>query len=108
MSATACSTATCGCHDVAADRREVHIAGVWVQVRPEHVEDVSVAVSLLPRAEVTHKVPDGRVIAVLEAGSGREVAQQIEAIRILPGVVNVALVYQHAEDEEDLGKEMQP
>ena len=84
-----------------------HIAGVLVQARPEHQADVCLAVSLLPKAEVTHRADDGRVVAVLEAATGRQVAQQIDAIRMLPGVLNVALVYQHTESEEELSKEMQ-
>jgi periplasmic nitrate reductase NapD len=90
------------CHEAA----EVHIAGVLIQVLPRHVADIGNAVSLLPGAEVTHATPDGRVVAVLEARSARAVVQQIDSIRALAGVANVALVYQHAEAEEDMLKEL--
>jgi nitrate reductase NapD len=85
---------------------EAHIAGILIQARPEHAADVCLAVSLLPKAEVTHQGDDGRIVAVLEAASGRAIAQQTENIRILPGVINVALVYQHAESEEEMAQEM--
>lgn len=86
---------------------EVHIAGVLVHIRPPYLPDVRVAVSLLPHAEVTHATDDGRLVAVLEAESARGVMQQVDAIRALRGVVNVALVYQHAEPEEDMSKEIE-
>ena len=85
---------------------EVHIAGVLIHVRPEHADDVCVAISLLPNAEISHRTPDGRIVAVLEAGSARGVVQQLDGVRALRGVLNVALVYQHAEAEEDINKEM--
>lgn len=86
---------------------EVHIAGILVQARPEYLDDVRVAVSLLPLAEVTYQAADGRLVAVLEAGSARNVMQQVDAIRALRGVLNVALVYQHTEPEEDMSKEIE-
>ncbi len=85
---------------------EVHIAGVLVQARAPYVDDIRTAVSLLPRAEVTHESGDGRLVAVLEAATARGVMQQVDAIRALRGVLDVALVYQHAEPEEDMSKEM--
>lgn len=86
---------------------EVHIAGILVQARPEYLDDVRVAVSLLPLAEVTYQAADGRLVAVLETGSARGVMQQVDAIRALRGVLNVALVYQHTEPEEDMSKEIE-
>jgi nitrate reductase NapD len=61
----------------------------------------------LPKAEVTHQAGDGRLVAVLEAASASGVMQQLDRIRSLKGVLNVALVYQHAEPEEELGKEIE-
>ena len=86
---------------------EVHIAGVLVHAHTGYVADIALAVSLLPQAEVTHQDEDGRIVAVLEAESTAAVMRQIDAIRSLKGVLNVALVYQHAEAEADMGKEMQ-
>jgi nitrate reductase NapD len=85
---------------------EIHIAGVLIHVRPEHADDVCVAISLLPDAEVSHRTADGRIVAVLEAGSARGVVQQLDGVRALRGVLNVAVVYQHAEAEDEMNKEM--
>lgn len=107
MTAAACTTAACTCQapppDVAG---EVHVAGVLVHVRPESVADVCLAISLLPRAEVTHESADGRVVAVLEAATSRAVMQQLDAIRTVRGVLNVAVVYQHAEPEAAMNEEL--
>lgn len=85
---------------------EIHVAGVLIHARPERLDDICLAVSLLPRAEVTHAAEDGRVVAVLEAATGRAVMEQMEGIRQLAGVLNVAVVYQHAEPEEDMNQEI--
>jgi nitrate reductase NapD len=85
---------------------EVHIAGVLIQVLPAHVDDIVTAVSLLPGAEVTHAMADGRIVAVLEGSHARAVVQQMDSIRALKGVANVALVYQHAESEDEMRKEL--
>ena len=85
---------------------EIHIAGVLIHARPQHADDVCTAVSLLPQAEISHRMADGRIVAVLEARSARGVVQQLDGIRALPGVLSVALVYQHAEAEDDMNKEM--
>ncbi|HYE39814.1 MAG TPA: chaperone NapD [Ramlibacter sp.] len=106
MTKDACSPASCTCQSAPAAGGEIHVAGVLVHARPERLDDVCLAVSLLPDAEVTHASGDGRAVVVLEAASGRAVMQQLEAIRAIAGVLNVAIVYQHAEPEEDMNQEM--
>ena len=64
--------------------------------------------ALLPGGDVTHALPDGRLVAVLEAGSARAVVQQIDGLRALRGVVDVVLVYQHAEPADEMRKELDP
>ena len=107
MTATPCTAGACGCQRAAAPRPEIHVAGVLIHARPESLADVCIAVSLLPHAEVTHQAEDGRAVAVLEAHSAGAVVQQIDALRSIRGVLNVAMVYQHAEAAEDMDKEMQ-
>jgi nitrate reductase NapD len=85
---------------------ETHIAGVLVHARPEYIADIGVAVSMLPKASVTYQTDDGRAVVVLEASSAHEVARQLDSIRSLRGVLNVAPVYQHAESDEEMSKEM--
>lgn len=86
---------------------EVHVAGVFLQASPAFVGDIVAAVAAIPRAEVTHATADGRVVAVLEAASTRAVLDQIDALRAVRGVLNVAMVYQHAEPADDMDRELQ-
>ena len=53
--------------------------------------------ALIPSAEIHAATGDGRFIVTLEADSTKRTLDYIDAIRALPGVLNVALVYQHAE-----------
>lgn len=97
------------CRDGAA---EIHIAGLLVQSWPERVVPVAAALAALPGTEVRTATADGRCVVVCEGDSGGAVLALIERIRDLPGVLNVALVYQHAESaaamEEEIGHEDDP
>ena len=91
---------------------EVHVAGVLVQARPGRAGAVAAAVSGLPNAEVRAIGEAGKLVVVCEGASGADVLALIGRIRDLPGVVDVALVYQHAESaaamEEEIGDETDP
>lgn len=76
---------------------EVHIAGVLVHARPQQLAEACRGIAALPGAEVSQSAADGRIVVVLEHASGAAVLDAIDAMRALPGVVDVALVYQHAE-----------
>ena len=54
-------------------------------------------IAQIPKAEIHAATDDGRFIVTLETDSTRHALDVIDAIRALPGVLNVALVYQHAE-----------
>ena len=76
---------------------EIHIAGVLVQCRPLDLMRVSRGVDALEAAEVFQTSAEGKLVAVIEAPTSRQVLAVLDGIRALPGVLNVALVYQHAE-----------
>lgn len=76
---------------------EIHIAGVIVAVSRQHTEDVRANLAVLPGAIVHAVADDGRMVVTLETGSAPATLDCMDAIRALPGVFNVALVYQHAE-----------
>ena len=80
-----------------AQAEEIHIAGVLVQCRPLDLMRVSRAVDALEAAEVFQSSAEGKLVVVIEAPASRDVLAVIDEIRALPGVLNVALVYQHAE-----------
>jgi len=79
---------------------EVHIAGLLVQALPEQRRKVAKAVSGLPKAEVRAAGSAGKLVVVCEGDSDDQIMALIGRIRELPGVLNVALVYQHAESAE--------
>lgn len=86
--------------------QEIHVAGLLVHTDLAQTADV---VELLRRLEATdvHTVgADGKLVVICESGSGREVLDRIEYMRDLPGVANVALVYQHAEPAGAMDEEM--
>lgn len=90
---------------------EVHIAGILVQARRADCASVAEAVRALPGLEVP-SVADGRLVVVAECANAAEIVDRIDHIRALPGVLNVALVYQHAESlgamEEEISDETDP
>lgn len=90
---------------------EVHIAGILVQVRSADCARVADAVRALPGLEVP-SAADGRLVVVAECANAAEIVDRIDRIRALPGVLNVALVYQHAESlgamEEEMSDETDP
>jgi nitrate reductase NapD len=91
---------------------EVHIAGLLVQAWPEHTAKVAVALGALPGLEVRATAAAGRLVVIGECASGAEIVALIDLIRAQPGVLDVALVYQHAESaaamEEELSDETDP
>lgn len=82
--------------------QEIHIAGIVVYALPAHREAISRRIASLPSAEIHGGSSDGKLVVTLEADSGRRILDYMDAIRALPGVADVALVYQHAEPERDL------
>ena len=107
MTNSVCQTAGSTRQDPPVSGPEVHIAGVLIHARPEYAAAICTAITMLPRAGVTHQADDGRIVAVLEAATSREIGHQLDGIRSLRGVLNVAPVYQHAEAEADMDQEMQ-
>ncbi len=82
--------------------REIHIASCVVQARPESLDAVAAQIRAVKLAEIAASDPRGRLVILLERSSAAEVLDAIDAIRDLPGVIGVNLVYQHAEDEHAL------
>ncbi|HJW27245.1 MAG TPA: chaperone NapD [Rhodocyclaceae bacterium] len=79
---------------------EVHIAGLLVHTLPENRRKVVKGISGLHRAEVRAGGKAGKLVVVCECDSDDELMSLIGRVRDLPGVLNVALVYQHVESAE--------
>jgi periplasmic nitrate reductase NapD len=91
-----------------ADEPELHIAGVLVQARPAALAAVRHEVDRLDHAEIYQASPDGRVVVVLEGASPKQVLDQLDRLRAVPGVLNVSLAYQHAEPASAMQQEIHP
>ncbi|MCW7537902.1 chaperone NapD [Aquabacterium sp. A7-Y] len=76
---------------------EIHIAGALVHARLPQLPSVCDALVAFSCAELVQATPDGRLVVVLEGSSARDIVSALDEIRNVPGVLNVALVYQHAE-----------
>lgn len=85
---------------------EIHIAGVLVQARPASLAAVRDALPSIPGAELVADSAEGRLAVLLEGEGAAAVLSALDALRELPGVLNVALVYQHAEPRSVLQQEM--
>lgn len=94
--------------DPAAPGDEIHVAGSLVHARAEQAAEVCAAIAAMPRAELAQASPDGRLVVVLEGASARDIVSVLDDIRNVPGVLNVALVYQHAESAAAMLEELAP
>lgn len=86
---------------------ELHIAGIVVFADQSHLESVASCIGAIPMATIHAATPDGKMVVTLEADSTQRTLDYLDAIRALPGVMNVAMVYQHAEPLAALEQEME-
>lgn len=89
-----------------ADAGDIHIAGVLVHCRPLNLMQVRRAIDAFDAAEVFQSSAEGKLVVVIEAASTRQVLDVVDATRALPGVLNVSLVYQHAEPAASMQQEL--
>ncbi|CAG1018152.1 hypothetical protein BURC_02887 [Burkholderiaceae bacterium] len=96
-------------HAAAADDAgEIHIAGVLVQSRPLSLLLVQRAIEAIEGAEVFQTSAEGKLVVVVEAASARQVLERVDAMRAISGVLDAALVYQHAEPAAAMQQEFEP
>lgn len=88
-------------------QKEVHIAGIVVFAHPVRLDAAAASIRRIPSACIHARTPDGKLVVTLEADSARRILDWMDAIRALAGVVDVALVYQHAEPEAALEEEIE-
>lgn len=86
--------------------QEIHIAGVVVYAQPAQLDSVRSCIDLVPGAHVHASDGTGKLIVTLETESTKRTLDIMDAIRALPGVIDVVLVYQHAEPLAALDQEV--
>lgn len=88
--------------------QEVHIAGIVVFANPARIDAVTANIRAIPSATIHAASADGKIVVTLETESTKRTLDCMDAMRALPGVIDVALVYQHAEPFADLEQEIEP
>ncbi|MFL0810292.1 MAG: chaperone NapD [Agarilytica sp.] len=86
---------------------EIHISSLVLHVIPPHVEGVLEVLSGLEGLEVAVTESKlGKIVVVLERSNTREINDCIENLKIIDGVLSVAMVYHHVEDTQLLKEEI--
>jgi periplasmic nitrate reductase NapD len=86
--------------------QEIHIAGIVVYGQTEQLDSIRSCIEDVPGAEVCASDGSGKLIVTLETDSTKRTLDIMDAIRALPGVLDVVLVYQHAEPTAALDQEV--
>lgn len=80
---------------------ELHIASCVAYCAPGALERVIASIAATGLAEVPRNDGRGRLVVLIEGATSRAVADVIDAIGALEGVLAVHLAYQHCESESD-------
>jgi nitrate reductase NapD len=86
---------------------ELHISSLLVQLRPEAMPALEAYVDTQAALEISAR-GEHRCVLLCETGHQREVMELIDAMLALPGVVNVSLIYHHAEPRAELEQPLHP
>jgi len=86
---------------------ELHISSLLVQHRPEAMPALEAYVDTQPALDISAR-GEHRCVLLCETGHQREVLELIDAMLALPGVVNISLIYHHAEPRDELEQPLQP
>ncbi|HWR88471.1 MAG TPA: chaperone NapD [Acidiferrobacterales bacterium] len=81
----------------------MHIAGVLVQTRPEHIPQVRTRLDDIDGLEVHAVSPDGRIVVTVEGDGRKSVADTLFSLNAMQGVLSACLVYEHSETESITG-----
>lgn len=87
--------------------QELHITGIVVFAAPAALDYVIGGIRAIPSATIHAATADGKLVVTLETDSTKRMLDCMDAMRALHGVVDVALVYQHAEPIEALEQEIE-
>ena len=86
---------------------DLHIASCIARVRPDMLDVAVPAIEAVIGSAISAIDAIGKLVIVLEGASTGALLDQMDEIRKIAGVLNVEMVYQHAEDESVM-KELLP
>ena len=81
------------------EKAEIHIASCVVQVRPERMHLARPQIESVIGGPIDASDANRKLVVVLEGPTTSALLEQMEKIRAIEGVLNIEMVYQHAEDE---------
>jgi len=86
---------------------ELHITGLVVFATPDRAPSVADFIATLPGAQVHASDASGKLVVTLETESSARMIDQVSQIQREKGVLNAALVYQHADTLESMNGELE-
>lgn len=78
---------------------EMHISGVLVHAKPEHLATVLNGISRIEGLEVHATGEDGRMVVTVENENEQASCDVFELINQLPGVLSATMIYHHFEPD---------
>ena len=80
---------------------DLHIASCVARIRPETIDHAVVEIERVIGCAISGRDRDniGKVVVVLEGDSTGALLEQMDKIRAIAGVLNIEMVYQHAEEK---------
>lgn len=82
--------------------KNVQIASVLVQARPEQAEEIARAIDSLSDAESYRTEAPSRLIVAIEAASDADLMEAMSDIADMDGVISTSLVYHQIERSDDV------
>lgn len=76
---------------------ELHIASLVVHAHPPRLAAISRRIAAMPEVRIHGTSPSGKLVVTVEGHSAHQVVDQLTAMQRMPGVLNVALVFQHVD-----------
>jgi len=86
---------------------DLYIASCIARVLPHALDAAIAPIEAITGSAISARDAAGKLVIVIEGASTGALLEQMEQIRNLPGVLNIEMVYQHAEDESVM-KELMP
>jgi periplasmic nitrate reductase NapD len=81
---------------------ELHIASCVVRVRTDALHSVIAPIEAIIGDAISARDKSGRLVILLEGDTTGAMLDQMEKIRGVAGVLNVEMVYQHAEEKSTM------
>lgn len=86
---------------------EIHISSIVVHTHPDHTNAVVDEIIALDCEIAPTEGAANRLVVLVERNSDREVADTLDGIHAIRGVLSALLVYHHAEPAAALEEKMQ-